>query len=63
MIQNMGGTTLMLSFAATADAAAPTFQVPANGWIVIDRETWTGAVTGIRASGSATSNVIVTVTS
>lgn len=63
MIQNMGGTTLMLSFAATADAAAPTFQVPAGGWIVIDRETWTGAVTAIRASGSATSNAIVTVTS
>ena len=63
MIQNMGGTTLMLSFAATADATAPTFQVPAGGWIVIDRETWTGAVTGIRASGSATSNAIVTVTS
>ena len=63
MIQNMGGTTLMLSFAATADAAVPTFQVPANGWIVIDRETWTGAVTAIRASGSATSNAIVTVTS
>lgn len=63
MIQNMGGTTLMLSFAATADATAPTFQVPAGGWIVIDRETWTGAVTAIRASGSATSNAIVTVTS
>lgn len=63
MIQNMGGTTLMLSFAATADAAAPTFQVPAGGWIVIDRETWTGAVTAVRASGSATSNAIVTVTS
>lgn len=63
MIQNMGGTTLMLSFAATADVTAPTFQVPAGGWIVIDRETWTGAVTGIRASGSATSNAIVTVTS
>lgn len=63
LIQNMGGTTLMLSFAATADAAVPTFQVPANGWIVIDRETWTGAVTAIRASGSATANAIVTVTS
>lgn len=63
MVQNMGGTTLMLSFAATADPAAPTFQVPAGGWIVIDRETWTGAVTAIRASGSATSNAIVTVTS
>lgn len=63
MVQNMGGTTLMLSFAATADAAAPTFQVPAGGWIVIDRETWTGVVTAIRASGSATSNAIVTVTS
>lgn len=62
-IQNMGGTTLMLSFAATADAAIPTFQVAAGGWIVIDRETWTGAVTAIRASGSATSNAIVTVTS
>lgn len=62
-IQNMGGTTLMLSFAATADAAVPTFQVAAGGWIVIDRETWTGAVTAIRASGSATSNAIVTVTS
>lgn len=63
MIQNMGGTTLMLSFAATADPAVPTFQVPAGGWIVIDRETWTGAVTAVRASGSATSNAIVTVTS
>jgi len=63
MVQNMGGTTLMLSFAATADPTAPTFQVPAGGWIVIDRETWTGAVTAVRASGSATSNAIVTVTS
>lgn len=63
IIQNMGGTTLFLSFAATAVATAPTFQVPANSWIVIDRETWTGAITGIRASGSATADAVVTVTS
>lgn len=63
IIQNMGGTTLFLSFAATAVATAPTFQVPANSWIVIDRETWTGVITGIRASGSATADAVVTVTS
>lgn len=63
IVQNMGGTTLFLSFATTAVATAPTFQVPANSWIVIDRETWTGVITGIRASGSATADAVVTVTS
>lgn len=63
IIQNMGGTTLFLSFAATAVATAPTFQVPANSWIVIDRETWTGVITGIRATGSAAADAVVTVTS
>lgn len=63
IIHNMGGTTLFLSFAATAVATAATFQVPSNNWIVIDRETWTGVITGIRASGSAAADAIVTVTS
>lgn len=63
IVHNMGGTTLFLSFAATAVATVATFQVPSNNWIVIDRETWTGVITGIRASGSAAADAIVTVTS
>lgn len=62
VVQNMGTTPLYLSFAATASATTPTFQVQANGWITIDRETWTGVVTAIRASGAATAAAVVTVT-
>lgn len=62
IIQNMGGTALYLSFAGTAVITAPTFIVPASNWIVIDRDTWTGVITAIRPSGSATSDAIVTVT-
>lgn len=62
IIQNMGTTPLYLSFAATASATTPTFQVQASGWITIDRETWTGVVTAIRASGAATAAAVVTVT-
>lgn len=62
LIQNMGGTNLLLSFAATAVATTPTLIVPANGGIEIARDTWTGVVTAIRASGSA-ADAIVTVVS
>lgn len=63
IIQNMGNTTLMVCFAATAVVTTPTFQVPANNWIVIERDVWTGVVTAIRPSGSATADAVVTVTS
>lgn len=63
IIQNMGNTTLMVCFAATAVVTTPTFQVPANNWIVIERDIWTGVVTAIRPSGSATADAVVTVTS
>lgn len=62
IIQNMGTTVLYLSFAATATVTTPTFQVQANGWITIDRETWTGQISGIRPSGAATAAAVVTVT-
>lgn len=63
IIQNMGGTNLALSFAATAVATAPTMIVPANNWVSISRGTWTGVVTAIRPSGSATADAVVTVVS
>lgn len=63
IIQNMGGTNLVLSFAGTAVATAPTMIVPANNWVNISRGTWTGVVTAIRPSGSATADAVVTVVS
>lgn len=62
IVQNMGNTSLYLSFATTAVVTAPTVIVPANNWLIIDRETWTGAITAIRPSGSAAADAIVTVT-
>lgn len=63
IINNRGNTPLQLSFAATAVANVSTLDIPANGWANISRGTWTGVITGIRASGSATADAIVTVVS
>lgn len=63
LIQNMGNSTLFVSFAATAVATAPTFVIPANNGAEISRDTWTGVVTAIRASGSTTADAVVTVVS